>query len=212
MSKNKETISLFMDGEASEFELASMLKQVKQDTSLQRSWESFHLIGDALRNHIPANISAGFSARLSLALDEEINSATSQGQRTNDRAGFALAASISAVALVGLLQFGQSAIMATASTQYETDIQLHHMAMANTISSSMSSDAAMNSAALEMGSQAVAYASFDGDAINVASDMALASDVESTVYDYLVNYSQYAVDTPLKGSVPAENLLSFRID
>lgn len=29
MSKNKETISLFMDGEASEFELASMLKQVK---------------------------------------------------------------------------------------------------------------------------------------------------------------------------------------
>jgi len=126
-------------------------------------------------------------------------------RRVNDRAGFALAASVSAVAIVGLLQFGQPAMMTAATQHYETDIQSQHLAMASTHTQSAVVD-------IEIDSQALAYASFDGDSVNQQlATMASTASVESTVYDYLVDFSQYAVAAPLEGSIPAVNLASYRM-
>jgi len=213
MIDHKEKISVYMDGEASEFESASVLKQTQQDPSLRTCWESYHLIGDAIRNNLSAAITTGFSDRLRIALEREpahFSPHQAPQRRVNDTAGFALAASVSAVAIVGLLQFGQPAMMTTAASQnYETDIQSQHMAMATSGQQMFVADAAM---AIEMDNQAIAYASFDGDNVNQMIDMASSTAAtESTVYDYLVNFSQYAVSAPLEGSVPAVNLASYRM-
>jgi len=210
MIKRKEMISVYMDGEASEFESASVLKHIKQEPLLERCWEGYHLIGDAMRNQVSATVSAAFTQRLAQSLENEINPFASQPmprRRANETAGFALAASVSAVALVGLLQFGQPAMLASANNQYEMDIQNQHLALAKD-----SSLVAMETVSpVEMDNQALAYASFDTDYSNT-TDMTLAANVESSVYDYLVNYSQYAVEAPLEGSAPTVSLLSYRMD
>jgi sigma-E factor negative regulatory protein RseA len=213
MIKRKETISVFMDGEASEFESASVLKSIKQEPLLERCWEGYHTIGDAMRNQVSASLNSSFSRRLSRALDQEINPFSS-GTETprkhgyNGTAGFALAASVSAVAMVGLLQFGQPTMLTTANNEYETDIQKQHLAMAEN-SPAMAVDTAMP---IKMDNQALAYASFDSTDFNKPTDTAMANDLESSVYGYLVNYSQYAVSTPLEGSAPNVSLVSYRMD
>jgi len=217
MSKNKETISLYMDGEASEFETAGIVKQLKQDHALRCCWEGYHLIGDALRNHLSSAITAGFSERMAVALEREpvhFSSRQAPRPRANDTAGFALAASVSAVAIVGLLQFAQPTIMASAAAHYETDIQSQRLAMVDQASQQIDRKAAIVDSALniEMDNQALAYASFDGDMYNMPGNMSASTANESTMYDYLVNYSQYAVAAPLEGSAPAVSLVSYRMD
>jgi len=63
-----------------------------------------------------------------------------------------------------------------------------------------------------MGNQPLAYASFDMEGVDPSTSLASTDTVESSVYDYLVNFSQYAVAAPLEGSVPAVNLASYRLD
>jgi len=214
MIKRKETISVFMDGEASEFESASVLKSIKQEPLLERCWEGYHMIGDAMRKQVSASLDNDFSQRLSQALEHEVNPFSSRAETTRKRshngtAGFALAASVSAVAMVGLLQFGQPGMLTTANNQYETDIQKQHLAMADN-TPTMAVDTAMP---MKMDNQALAYASFDSTNVNKPADTAAAgSDLESSVYGYLVNYSQYAVATPLEGSAPNVSLVSYRMD
>ena len=209
MIKKREMISVYMDGEASEFEAASTLKHIKQEPLLERCWEGYHTIGDTLRKQLPATFGNGFTKRLSAALDNEINPFAAQPtpqRRANETAGFALAASVSAVALVGLLQFGQPAMMATVNNQYETDIQHQHIALAK----EAPLQAMETVAPIEMDNRAVAYASFDAD-LNSTGGMAQTANLESSVYDYLVNYSQFAVAAPLEGSAPAVSLVSYRM-
>jgi sigma-E factor negative regulatory protein RseA len=211
MIDNNEKISVYMDGEASEFEAAGIVKQMKQDSALLRCWESYHLIGDAIRNNLSASIPSDFSARLRLAMERESAHSTSHKtpyRRVNDRAGFALAASVSAVAIVGLLQFGQPAMMTAATQHYETDVQSHHLALADT---RVQPPVVDNMSAIDMNSQVLAYTSFDGDSLNQVAGSAAQDSVESAVYDYLVDFSQYAVATPLEGSIPAVSLASYRM-
>lgn len=211
MIKKRELISVYMDGEASEFESASVLKHIKQEPLLERCWEGYHTIGDTLRKQLPTTFGNGFTKRLSLALDNEINPFAAQPtpqRRANETAGFALAASVSAVALVGLLQFGQPAMMATMNNQYETDIQNQHLALAREVSMPPAVEAV---SPIEMDNRAVAYASFDAD-LNSNGGMTQTANLESSVYDYLVNYNQFAVAAPLEGSVPNVSLVSYRVN
>jgi sigma-E factor negative regulatory protein RseA len=61
-----ERISALMDGELAAQEVAGELKRVKQDPELRRTWETYHVIGDALRGQSVAadNFMAAFHARL----------------------------------------------------------------------------------------------------------------------------------------------------
>jgi negative regulator of sigma E activity len=203
-----------MDGEASEFESASVLKQLKQESTLRQCWENYHLIGDAIRNNLSAALPNRFAERLAIAMEHEpahVASRNTPYRRVNDTAGFALAASVSAVAIVGLLQFNQPAMMTVATNHYETDILSQSVLLSNASSQAINT-AADTAIAIEMDNQALAYASFDGDSVNQVNGLVASASVESTVYDYLVNFSQYAVATPLEGSVPAINLVSYRMD
>jgi len=216
MIKQKEMISVFMDGEASEFESASVLKQIKQEPLLERCWEGYHTIGDTLRNQLSTALGSGFTKRLSLALDDELDSVAVQPaprRRANETAGFALAASVSAVALVGLLQFGQPAMLATVNNHYETDIQNQHLAVAKLAMAKQASMPTTEAVTpIEMDNRALAYASFDAAGLNNSGDTTQTANLESSVYDYLVNYNQFAVAAPLEGSAPNVSLVSYRMN
>ena len=60
----RERISALMDGELHESELGQGLGRLKADSELRRSWDTYHLIGDALRGHVAPGLAARVSERL----------------------------------------------------------------------------------------------------------------------------------------------------
>ena len=64
-----ERISALMDGELGGEDLAAELKRIKGDEDLMRSWETYHLIGDVLREE--KVLGTPFGDRFRVALESE---------------------------------------------------------------------------------------------------------------------------------------------
>lgn len=96
----KETLSAWMDSELSGEQVGLLLPQLKSDAELRRTWDSYHLIGDALRGVHGADLCAGIRARLAAeptVLAPQRRSNTEKLRWT----ALSMAASLAAVAFVG---------------------------------------------------------------------------------------------------------------
>lgn len=226
MYKN-EMLSIFMDDELNTQDGDNLIQKMKQDAELKTDWEHFHLIGDSLRNHISHAFKPDFADHFATVLANEPHhfgrpAAIQAPKRFNDTAaGFAMAASISAVALVGLLQINSPVAMSSMAVMpvaYEMDIQ-------NPTQNSPQTVVALNSSVvvdenngyvseplLENSDMPVlAYASFENtqtETVVVAS----VGNLEESVYDYLVDASRYAVSAPLQGAMPTTTVISYYTD
>lgn len=92
----EESMSAWMDGESSEINLSDLSTEQGR-----RTWDTYHLIGDALRNtDLAVSPSASFHARLSRALDAELPIVAPQRRRSPLRLGLSSLAVAAAVATV----------------------------------------------------------------------------------------------------------------
>lgn len=66
-----EDMSAFMDGESTPETTARLLAAQAEDPALLKTWGSYHLIGDALRNDLPTHIDPILGARVAQALKSE---------------------------------------------------------------------------------------------------------------------------------------------
>lgn len=66
-----EKISALMDGELDARDSGQQLQRLQDDPELAQGWNTFHLIGDCLRNESDFSASAGFNQRLHDALEKE---------------------------------------------------------------------------------------------------------------------------------------------
>jgi sigma-E factor negative regulatory protein RseA len=102
-----EKISALMDGELDAHEGRGQIARLKEDPALAGTWNTFHLIGDAMRGERP--LSAGFNERLAARIASEPTVLAPQRSANPSRRPFtyalSAAASISAVALVGWVAF-----------------------------------------------------------------------------------------------------------
>ncbi|HWA11925.1 MAG TPA: sigma-E factor negative regulatory protein [Burkholderiales bacterium] len=109
-----ERISAFMDGEADDQDGAAQLARLKQEPALRRDWETYHLIGEALRGEA-ARPSPGFMARFSEALAKEptVLAPRAPARRGGllPRIALPLAASFGGVALVAWLAMSNNPLM-----------------------------------------------------------------------------------------------------
>lgn len=103
-----DKISALMDGELDARQSDQQYTRLKQDSDARACWNTYHLIGDALRRD--SIVSTNFSAKLGARLEQE--PAVLAPQRPQMRpvrrtTAYALsaAASLSAVALVGWMAF-----------------------------------------------------------------------------------------------------------
>lgn len=64
-----ERVSALMDGELGEKEAIEQLKRIEQNPELRSAWETYHVIGDALRGQ--GALSPGFVSRLAARLEQE---------------------------------------------------------------------------------------------------------------------------------------------
>jgi sigma-E factor negative regulatory protein RseA len=101
----KEKLSALMDGELDDKSAAEMIQALGADHEAVRTWRTYQLISDAMRES--GLLSANFAQRLSTRLAAEpavlAPRAPQAESRTHSRTWFALsaAASVAAVALVG---------------------------------------------------------------------------------------------------------------
>jgi sigma-E factor negative regulatory protein RseA len=112
-----DRISALMDGELDSAEAEREIGRLKTDVESRERWESFHVVGDALRGD-PV-LSAGFSNELSKRLVQEptVLAPRSRSRQARRFTTYALsaAASISAMALVAwvaVYQTGQGGLIA----------------------------------------------------------------------------------------------------
>lgn len=96
-----DKISALMDGELDQHQAREQLARLKQDQNLARCWQTFHLIGDAMRgDHALSN---SFDQRVTVRLAGEPTVLAPRRSSAKRVVAYALsaAASLSAVALVG---------------------------------------------------------------------------------------------------------------
>jgi sigma-E factor negative regulatory protein RseA len=104
-ANSHEQLSVLLDGELPEAELALVLRRVARDAELGSAARRYGLIGAALRNELPPGRPADLVARVRAQL-HDVPAAdqrpTSGGKLARLGAGFAVAASVALVALVAL--------------------------------------------------------------------------------------------------------------
>ena len=94
-----ERISALMDGELGEDEGIEEILRLKKDPERRRAWERYHLIGDALRDHLDP----GVAARVSELLASEPTVVAPRRRKPGtkfDQFALPAAAGLAAVALV----------------------------------------------------------------------------------------------------------------
>jgi sigma-E factor negative regulatory protein RseA len=103
-----EQISALMDNELSSQDFSQALRRLDDTPEARESWETYHLIGDAMRGQA---VSINVSSRVSAALQNE---PTVLAPRRVEKPGKAFtyalsaAASLSAIAVVGWMAFSTS--------------------------------------------------------------------------------------------------------
>jgi len=96
----KEKLSALVDGELQSEGLHAHLGRLRADPELRAAWDTYHLIGDALRGHISPAIAHRVTSRLR---EEPTVLAPLRGRSTGKRIGWYgmyAAASVAAVAVV----------------------------------------------------------------------------------------------------------------
>jgi sigma-E factor negative regulatory protein RseA len=112
----KDQISALLDGELDEVEARRLIERLKVQPELRRTWDDYHLIGDALRGHLGRDVSAAVTARLAaeaVVLAPRPKTATAQRVA---RWSLSVAAGLAAVALVAWMAlpvYGPSSQLAT---------------------------------------------------------------------------------------------------
>ena len=114
MSEDKlEGISALMDGELDSRERNIAIENIEVDPDTKLSWQRYHMIGDTMRNTMPATVKPDLATKLNEMLENEpaILAPKSSHRRrdkiiskdfTKPLAGLAVAASVTAVAIFSL--------------------------------------------------------------------------------------------------------------
>jgi sigma-E factor negative regulatory protein RseA len=104
--KLREQISALCDHELPEGEHELLLRRFSVEKSLRLHWERYHLIGAAMRKELPVVDSRGLADRVMASLQTEAVPAPEQARvmpsLLRGFAGMAIAATVAAVAIVGI--------------------------------------------------------------------------------------------------------------
>ena len=102
-----EQVSAFVDGELPDAERELLQRRLAGDDELQATWQRYHLIRDAMREDLPEFIArkadTAFMQDEDLSLDSMPASVTILQRFAKPAAGFAIAASVAMLAVVGVL-------------------------------------------------------------------------------------------------------------
>lgn len=198
VDNDEELISGLVDGELHGGELARGLERMRGDARLAERWGRYHLISDALHNNLPERLDDTLHRRVRAAIEDEPvvlapgRWLTISPGFAKQAVGFALAASVSAIAIVGVqsLNRGSSGVTTTASALPEH---------------AQTSVAAVGSPGVAQ-SDVRQYARMTG----VTDLSPQAEESQRDLEPYLVNHNEYAIASGMHGMLPYVRIVSDR--
>ena len=110
-----ERISALMDDELDARERDIAIDNIEVDPETRKSWQRYHIIGDTMRNTLPSIVKPDLAAKLNEMLENEptVLAPKPRSKMTDyvkPLAGLAIAASVTAVAIIGLQNSNQQQI------------------------------------------------------------------------------------------------------
>jgi len=105
--KLREQISALADGHLPQGEHELLLRRFAVDKALLACWERYHLIGEAMRKNLPPADTRGLADRIMAEIRPEAAAADAEQTKpailfSKALAGFAVAASVAVIAVLGL--------------------------------------------------------------------------------------------------------------
>ncbi len=179
----REQLSALYDGELPAQEQALLLERIARDPELRARWTRYQLIGDGLRNNLPAHIDLGLADRVmreieGLPAPQPVRAAAAT-RLLKPLAGLAVAASVAVVAVLAVQQLRAPAPGAVAQV------------------------AALQSAPPET------YDRVPGIRWQAPPGSVQARQVDNRLNEYLVNHSEYAASGGVQGMPPYVRIVGY---
>ncbi len=216
-----ERISALVDGELDAREHQASVDKLLAHSENRKVWGRYHLIGDALKRSLPQGMDHGFSSRVMVALNNEPTvlappapTKLSWGQRV---AGLAVAASVTAVAVLGVQfmyqQDGQTLTpqVAQTSTGLSPIVQSQQVVRANVKQSSVKQSSVQQSSVQQPNVQQ----SLSANIQTVTQSSAMAHrpkpvrQFHSRLNKYLVDHNQQAPRIAVQGIFPSARIMAY---
>jgi len=103
-SRRAEAVSALMDGEIDEMELYRTLKEIEGDSDMRSQWHRYQLASSAMRKELPETL-VDLSESIKAAIEQEGKPAGLTHRWVKPLGRFAVAASVTAMAVLGVQQF-----------------------------------------------------------------------------------------------------------
>ena len=100
--KFEERVSALVDSELTSFESRRLINELEKDPVLRKRWGRYHLIGDVLRDQMPAEINSSFAKGVMERINDEAIPRSSSNAWLKLLTGVAITATVAMVSLLGL--------------------------------------------------------------------------------------------------------------
>ena len=184
MSEDKrEQLSAMMDGELEAAD-AGIVDTLVNSDNLRSSWSRYHMISDCLQQQLPEAVDKDLAQKISDSIESEPHilapSTTTRSSFLRPVAGFAIAASVATIAILGIQQGNENAAVTSGTT-----------IAANTGNTP------------QLVSQPVANTVDENQLRQVKND------ARARMNSYLVNYSEYRTNAGLQGMLPYARTVTY---
>lgn len=191
--KSREQISALMDGEQ-ETGSIFILSAMSNNEEFRQTWNRYHLIGEVLRGNLAENFDPGFVSRVSQAIENDAAYHASAGNRKllflKPLAGLAIAASVAAVAVLGVRQVG-----VTPGSDSSPELVANNQSPGTT--------AVQKRRAVPVS---------DTPAMIRPDQIRSPVDAESRLNRYLVNYNEYRTNAGVQGMLPYVRIVAHEVE
>ncbi len=214
-----EKVSLLVDGELEADGFDDVVRCLAASDTLKRDWQDYHLIGDALRRSLPEQGCIDISARVADALEDEpayllpvpSRRKARAGRRLAPVVGFAMAASLTAVAVLNLNPSSTEGpavpSMAAAPAGSARPVALASVSAERADGADRTAVRQASRASHALPAAVAVLAS--GERLHAASNVSYPREA-ADLYDYLVNYSRYSQDASPDTMLDHVSLASYR--
>ena len=187
-TSNREHISALVDGEL-ESGSDPVLNILRDDHEFRQTWLHYHLIGETLRGNLPEYVDMELAERISRAVMSEpaiISRRKDLQTLFKPVIGFAIAASVATIAILGVRQIGTG----PATTQNEI----------------------VASNPPESVTFPVATVSTSPEPANEVHEFKASNGAESRLNRYLVNYNEYRTNAGVQGMLPYVRIVAHEVE
>ncbi len=184
--QRKEYVSALVDNEL-DTDTESVLDDVLKTASLKNTLARYHLISDSLKQNIPESVDVNLAEKIAAKIDGEPTVLAPQARSTNNVflkpvAGFAIAASVAAMAILGIQQ-NQEGTM----NQRQELLSFTPQANVNTITPQNVVNSTPSEAQLRL----------------------VKANTRARLNSYLVNYNEYRTNSGVQGMLPYARTVTF---